>query len=408
MKFYKFLNESITKDNLDKWKKDAQSFTKNIRRIKSGKEYYQVFKAWKVFLKNFNRFVFRNMLDSEDIKMIGNKEWPLIEYSILPKEFSVDDNYEIAKDIMKFDEYSERWNDLYLTLSENRNRMYNRLSKDIRETFNILYDHLEMIGGELDEKWIKSYETIDGVRITYIHEENQDVYKFRKKFSREIKNTFRLLKKKDFGHLLSNLKIYVISSREFLMKNTAGLYRYEKDIVHIYPDFDIKTIIHEIGHRQYFQIMDMNSTIKWNEFIIDKKILITSEWLDNIKSLFIKHFDDMIINDKFYFNRIGRLEKYTNDRYLSNIISVIDNYFRKSIEKVDADITNNWNMLVEKLEYKMINFPYISQYFQNVNEEKKAIEAFAEVFANYVLNNKEWKIMPEIFKYKFLSVINHA
>jgi len=322
------LEESITKQHLDQWKKDFQSFTKAIRNIKTGKDLYQLFKASGIFRDNFEKFIYNELLGQQltrssnnevrQSKSVASAAWDLVLN--IQSVFNIKGStyYYTEKWPSMFKEYiPEAWDALYNEWNKSRSYFYNKLGAIGRKVFDTLDTYFNSQGKDvLDSLHVEDTFTKNGIRFKVSYDESDPRWKSNiQRMLKIVDEGNRVIKSNGFSSVLHNLVIEIDLTGGMTGKDTyatkglvSALYKPGADILSLGSlSFNVHTYIHELGHRYHFQIMNPQAAKVWKQYYDDMEVVIPSNFWEDVFNAFDKTVIDLE-KKHGYIIRVGAKE----------------------------------------------------------------------------------------------------
>lgn len=427
------LKEAIQRRDIERFDKDATNLSKNLRRIKTVKDFLLVRRSYIDWSNDFDTFVFKSLMnkdsndDSENKARIAVQEFIVFiqNYLFLPmsssqayplsQQYNVD--YRSSTDISKYppegqDILLNNWKDNLSSIYQK----YNRLRKNAFEELYMYFDSTFSQGVAPD--YYKSVtDKIQGVSVSWRSDEHQDleVTKKRVQLSRlAIEKALSILRKSKFSFILNGTIINVELKPNFdyggrwegLSQNTILLSSpYSvKDV-----EETARALIHEFGHK-YWDLMGEEKQSFFSKAFFDSKLKVEKNHVSLLFDAYTKALD------RNKPKRVGDIDKIFNNGLLDSFISdnetkfiyelliyngtldTIDFYF--SYEEGKEILENkNYQALYEKfkaIEGQVLGMAVVTGYAKM----KGAFEGFPELFS-YILMGYD---VPEIARKLFHAV----
>ena len=439
-----FIQEIVTSKEIDKIERDLKLFTKNIRRIKSGRDLFDAKKAWRQYIEDIDRFIWHDILGRnterhdiadlfyEDFKYINNLlysnpffpkpgEYGLIDMryeSYLDKVGSAyQNNYPIP--------YNEDYyNEIYKIWNNDRDYFYQKTGREIRNVISLLKKVLDYYQGQIPEKAKIEYYKIQGVDVEFAYNEMIDqkyVQQTIKKFISLVKEVVPIIatSKKVAASLKSLLVKYDMADTFYNQyKNSliAGYYYEQKDFIAIrYLGIDKHTLIHEIGHRYYHRFMPKKYSEIWANYIQNKYVEINEDIIKEFTKIFWQCYQQEKYDDeltKITLQGIGEdMKKYFTDTFMLSVFipalkivgglngTPISTKWEKEHpkRKDQAGWLIDWFIDRLKREEK-INLLFTSDY-GNMNPKEAYAETFAQFFSDNELKSQISDEIMDLFYY---------
>lgn len=385
---------------LNKWDTDLSKMTKAYKSLKADesdlKRFIMLKKAFIVFSKNFEKWIYRNILKNKKSKdesyfqtEVRTTAWSFIirgisDYDLFPETY----DYKNEKHI------PAPW-ELDSGFKKNNRKTnitrYQGLWRKFKEAFIGL---IEYEANKIDE--IKSDEIVNVGKINIIIKNRTKEWgdKYIKKFIKHVKNVTSVIKKEGLDKSIRDLAIelnFDPSDISGLPSGlTAGAYDRNSDKLYILPlgisdKLSSSTLIHEIGHRYWFKHVPSKAKKAWEEKINSQMIAIKKEHID-------KFFDKYWDNDRFGDN-IGSF--MPSDKIIKDLKNIIDPTLKIVFDYL-SDNRPWFNVEVDKERYEkykdymvkhhkgeQIPLEWITDYGRT-----NPSEAFAETFRIWVSGNK--------------------
>lgn len=430
--FKQFLTEAISANIVPKTKKEFQAFTKNVNRIKNAKDLAIVHKAYATWVDNFEDLIFKRILGT-DIQFDRTKNneptnfwedevrkacWEIV---INPEIFLEKVPHRAKEDARTKGQlsgsasvYGDEWEAMYDYFDKNRKYVYNRLGKMGREAFKALDNFFKEQSSVVDKN-MPEYEMVEGVRVIIRSVEGNSNVSYIKKALAEIKKALRILKKSGFGKLLKGLKIELIASSSNL--SAAAEYDLKTQTVMVYLfGADHNTIIHEIGHRMWYEFITKEQQELWNDFYDKNLVSFSEDELEIIEAAFWKHYGAIKEGNSLFYG----VEKYiTSDTAKVKYQSAIQADFMRSDLDLESAIkprSESWRTSEENsAEQKKTatrKIKLFRSYYSDWRTNKVLInpitaygatqntESYPEAFTHYILRNARMNpLVKQVFKH---------
>lgn len=443
------LKESISIKDVDKLKKDYQTFTKNFTRIKNGKDLYTVNQYAEGFRDHMDDFVYGKIIgmntslqlkDGEfNVDSVRKDVWTFIMY--LTQAFKID-IYKVSSSIsdredINKDYYTDVWNKFFPSWDKTRKSKYIKFTKLGKKAFDSIYHLIEMQNKDILDKKVVSIEVLDGAKITKLYIENNEAsYISTQKMYTQIKHVFNILKKHRLQDCIKGMGVILDGRVSSWKTGKAEEYDIFHDNITMYDNGMgeskdlVYTLIHEMGHRNYYKILTSNQKKKWEDFFVDQNYRMSEDNIHELKSAMSKLFNTIEIKRNTLKDNLYKVLNFIDDPILKLIIKAIgknsmegESFFnyRNSKEmtdiihdtameirdkyewtKADYDVAygniskEEWRevteVLVSKLKIIHFNLGAVSGY-ANKNES----EAYAEAFTYWCLDKPMQAIVNDVF-----------
>lgn len=375
------LIEKITKSDVERWHKDAQAFTKNIRRMSTKEDIELVTEICRTFGVNFETFVFKQIIGSQLSKTwsdqykdsaitvyedeVRKTSWELTIYLQSNLPFSLERVYYSPEGVPIGGEISRK----YMSFDKFKDSIYQKLSRLIREAFEKLYN-LFNVETELTDLLVVENIKIGGVPtiLTYVEGDEDNVRDVLKQTEEVIKDAKKLITKKGFKDIYSNLTLIVDRQRAGITKGdtfsayaTGGAAAFFDDrsmsISLPYPN--LQTFIHELGHKYYYYNLQQAQRDLWKDFIEKGILNFTKDELKEVALKFTKEFFptyDSIANNQ-------NISRYEKEKLINKEVT---NFKFKTLTEKELAIIEVMN------ERREVNWGFLlGAYFGDDDKEKK-------------------------------------
>jgi len=428
---YKPLQEVVNKQEIDRIIKILKLFTKNIRRIKNGRDLYDAKVGFAKIRDELEKFFYGNIVGvtsetgKHDIEQkyhdaIGNLTYGHFfspragnsTYWVEEKYKDFLDKYTKSRGKIPYN--SEYHQEIYELWDKDRDYHYQKLGRTIRSLTEMLNYFLAYYHGEIPEKAKTEYYKIGSVHIEIVTDETADTVLYDKRvkeFIKEVKSSIDLINKfPKFSQALKNLDLRYDSVDTYEQRYkgtlTAGYYMPSNDYIAIRTlGIDEYTIIHEIGHRYYYKFLPEEYREIWETRLEKSYVAITPEVIKAIQDAFWTAYDKEGYEDENKFKYLGTemqndILNYFEDSHMKDVFvsseEVVGYKFgipftfssdatqkEKAIYSIDLYI----KLLKEE---ERVNMVQVSGY-GNTNPR----EAYADCFAYYILEGKWKEKIPE-------------
>lgn len=445
--FKEFLVESISSKDIDKLIEELEYYRKNVRRIKNGRQLFDVYKSFMIFRYQMEDFVYKKLQVNSRVNK--NPNWPDVMDSFVP----IKDIYKYfgSFSYLGFNEYymeqdypnfqnryvKGAWDKIYELFDKKRQTIYQSISKNISNFKKNLIKIRDDIGDELlnDPNYKHTFKH-KGLDISVVYPEG-GTFK-----QSEISNQIDNLKKM-FDTVISKFKskgifdvmkrinyLYDLSASSGVRLDTLAHYQRFGDaywmpknrpLIRLFDrsqnvERGSHSISHEVGHDIYKRYIPEQLKKEWETFITDGQILITDTTKSNIERELLKMFDsgqieeiyDKVTNEDSRFIVImenlkkkfsaNSDEQYLFDTVISDVLSTTDSFslFGGFLHDVKDERFRRENL--DKERKRIINdlelfFELLGTYNNRVLKKaitaysnKNSEEAFCEAFAIYVLD----------------------
>jgi len=390
----------LTKDVVDKWKKDIRLLTKVYKSIgfiddwrdenpEKNKKNEELYMEARRLFANFRK-TFESWLDH----VVAPKKRK--DLSFMQREL-VSKGYRATSEIMSMfpTMYDYRTKEHGLpdlsTLVQGRDKKIKRFQLTFNEFFKELDDYLDMYQGKV-ERTIdpKEVYNIRGVRVMVENrgrDEKEDLGL--EKFLDGLQHAVVRIERAGFGAAVQGLTVRVVF--DTVEYDTAGKYQPDKDEMTIYfLGFSGDTFTHETGHRYWFRNLGNNARHHWVETLNGRQLTVTAEDVDE----FVNDWLARELQERKYVDseRLkARIEKYITD---------YDDVKLKFLEM--AENLPNRDTLPEYEEYFIREWVGRKVSLEKITDygDTNPVEAYADAFRLYCVEGpnslKPWS--REFFK----------
>ena len=332
------LREAITPKDFDQLQREAQMFTKNIRRIKNGDELRAVVRAYMKWHEHLERFVYVRLLGvnattMHDLKgWTNNKHWERVAKRMENEPLAM---FELRKRMLKMateaakaismdqwrsvDDPNRDWDSIYQWFDQYRSNQYNVFSRCVRELFKALDQYRDSRYGQegtFPEHYVEEYVEVEGFKVKLVYSEYRGGSNFQvlnnvphwktdapdalHRSLRIVQQSIQHIKQKGFGFALGNRLNFELlptshSSHTFEIDalpgtrlGTAGLYHSHRQLVQVFYSglTDLQTTVHEIGHHVFRTVFNNQQRLGWTDFVTRNQISFTDDDLMNLRTAF--------------------------------------------------------------------------------------------------------------------------
>lgn len=335
------ITESINKDTFDKWKREALIWADNMDKIKTGDDLIKCINGYGQWIKAFYDFLNLNMMgkglnvqsyvfqykeaQKEDKALksaIENffKDWTRI-FSFPANNYAhsdtgeslhpVGNSYDYVVSVKITPDTKKWWNTTGIKIWNEwptKTGMKADYKKAVSKLFNNLTRLLTYAEKTLNDPLANYYQTrqvkIEDTSILFSYVDSQELGNRVPEYTRIFQKAFGLIKSKGLGKTLRGLKIRV----DFQEKNpivkqnnqygaswgVGGMYHPGDSLIRIRENSIKSTdvIIHEIGHRYYYEFMAKDGIKRWKDYYdfgkVDSKFIPAAFWSElsaNIKTV---------------------------------------------------------------------------------------------------------------------------
>lgn len=444
-RLYKSLQEVITQNDIDKLEHKLKMFTKNIRRIKDGRDLYDAEWAFALIGDELERYLYHNVFgvlsDKGVISLdddLGHAILSLLTANAFspragtPAVFYLEQKYpnymrviaQAWKKHKKPPYNAGYYEELYALWQKDRDYHYQKMSRNIRITIKGIREALERYQKGIPEKAKVTFHKVAGIDVEYVtdetvnkHKHDQNVKTFLNKVSGAVTKIREYPK---FTQSLKNLLIKYDPTDTFrtLAKGSliGGYYSPDKDYVVIRTlGLTEQIVIHEIGHRYYYKFMPNEFREMWETRLESSEVELTEDLLKAIEDAFWKAFYNDGYNDDYLIslkNIDQDMLKYFESEYYRDVF--------KASEKIvnipkDFPFPKEWHnehptseskaqwaidVYMKYLkEEKHVNMSIVSDY-GNTHPR----EAYADAFSYFVLGGEWIGKIPE----EMMSLFYHV
>lgn len=459
----KILVEAITRNDIEKWNKDFQAFTKNIRRVNSRDDILKVSKALRIYRKNFEEFVLSHMFgyqgyeyaksykDSDDnyfliyVEEAKKTVWELLSLlNSIANDFDYTDYY--GKEKITYDNDKPIYIDTYkkgtIDFEKYRDSIYQKLTRLGREAFEDLYEIIDY-KKELEDLLITDTITIKGIPTIVTYAENN--FEKIKDRVKEIENTINQIEKlsikNGFKNIFKGLTLVIDSQLSGITKNDyssaygggAGAFFSASDMTINLWMTNLFTFLHELGHKYYYYDMYEEQRKVWDDFIEKNTISISREELEEMSNTlgdylyeyylelegeeynYHSHSQKSELLFEYVLKNINKFKNLTPIEYsiLDTIVSIkTKDPFTSYIFHFNREGILNKKEFNEKIKdsfeyrgyYGRARFSNtfniaLKDYYISDYANANPREAYAETFAHYMLGN--YKNLPDLILHQF-------
>lgn len=303
------LLEDIKQRDLDRWKKEYSHFSKNIRRIKSGKDLFKVFEGYKIWHAKFERWIYRSLLSTQQHK---KRTWVGTSYGDELKSIAWDFVIQCQPVSMFFGRdlptapvhptptykrYEDNWQLDYTKFEKIRNKNYSKFARLGKKTFDAVQKYWDAISGEGKHKvgdMLKHERVkIGPVTATVAYSEDDD--KATKNIKQQIgyiKKGFAQLKSLGLDRVIRGMKIDIDMQQTGQGAGVGSLasayYQPANDTIFLMFFTMPDTFVHEVAHRWWYQVLSKLQIDTWEKWIQDHSTCFEPFEIDLIVKAFKK------------------------------------------------------------------------------------------------------------------------
>jgi hypothetical protein len=377
---------------LNKWDSDLSKLTKAYKTLKADpyekadpkevKKFIMLKKAFITFSNNFEKWVYKSILDNAKIKKesyfqkeVRTTAWTflrtgLYDYEMFPSSYDYDNN----KHYPNPNALLERDKKKYIT-------RYQRFWRKFKEAFIEL---VEYEAEKIDEVRPDEIINVSGINIVIKNRTKDYGDEYVKNFMKHVKRVTQLMKKEGLSKAIKDLDVELNFSTEGIDSNvnflTGGGYRKENDKLYIFPlglrdKLSDSTLIHEIGHRYWYKHVPERAKKAWKDKIETQVITVTG---DHIRKFFDEYWDKEWGFP--YHKEFKKLIKDIKDPTLKIVFTFLeDNRPYYDVKDGRDKKTVYIEHMMKHSKGEQVPLEWISDYGRT--DEK---EAFAEVFKLWV------------------------
>jgi hypothetical protein len=389
-RFLEFLAEAIHPSDIATLRDDAGAFTKDARRIASGTDLKTVSEAWERWEKYVYDFIYNRLLgindaghidetkESYESKQLRVKWWNI---HVLGNVF-IDHWRGYTRDMGPAD-----WDSCFASFQTNRDKVYSKLGRIIREGFKALDEYMAKYPEGHPDRAVTDHTSVGGVPVTIITSELQ-------------KNDFDPRTVLGFISTVVNrvkevgLSRYLADVRYLLMATTtsfdvAGNYlhqRGESEIRIFGWGNTLHTVAHELGHHVYYQLSSRAQKY-WSDFVTSNRLSFTDEELTDIHDAYDRCFH-ALVHSANYLHTVdvwGHLVDYiTNPNAATKFKHFMAFYGKKNRQRVLMDPFTDGSDLNAKFDDFKKEAGVFMMFAPSAYANKNSDEAFCEVWADYI------------------------
>ena len=389
------LEETITVNDVEKWHKDFQAFTKNIRRIKTREDIEIVAEALETYSKNLETFFYGSMLGfhgseyvtsynnyddanlSDYIKDAKEVVWSLTTFlRRISSDFISKNYYGIGA--ITYDGsipiFIETYKKGKIFFDKYIDSVYQKLTRLGREAFDSMRGIFD-IKSELLDLFITENMKIQGIPtiVTYQEAEFDKFKDTLNKIEKDIAIINKLCNKKGFKSIYDGLTLIVDTQRSGITKQDrsssyaggAGAFFNIADMTINIWTSDIYMLAHELGHKYYFYNMYTEQQNIWKDFIEKNTISLVKSDLEvmatKIGNAIFDYYDELNNKD---------INPYMTSSEKSQKLSVYieKNMNRFSLTDVEYAILDITNSVKGHLSDKWgLLFPYMNNEYTKLD-----------------------------------------
>lgn len=445
----KILIETITRENVELYHKEYQYFTKNILRIKNGRELFDVTQAARIFSKEYENFVYKQLGSNKELNdsylfsKAKESSWTLIlklEERLSGFVFLDYNSYYMNEKYPKYESiyYKEAWDHIYTLFDKKRKTSYSSVSNMIKSAFKDLYAALDSIQTkEFINRSAKEEFYHNGTKVVIKYDEeldtrNNEVSFFLKALDLSIDR----LKFYSLNYILKQVQFILNLTRDRRL-DAGGHYESGKVPTIIVNsrmsniDLYSHTILHELGHYMYDVILNKNIIKEWTTLIESNYFPYTKEIQNEIESIVTSLYDKGDYKDlyNYYLTTVSDSNKYKeeykyNDMVLQHTLNYLDKnslaymvLYNLSNNKYKPTLIPNYIEYEDEQEHRKRFKNSLKFTIESIQElagsygrmlktnitmyaGKNSEEAFCEIFALFISDRwKEHKVSEEVIHF---------
>lgn len=299
LSFRQFITEAIDKRTLENLRKEALAFTKNLRRVKNGHDLYIAAQAYSRWIHYAEELIYNRIMgmrlrrkpvenETYEAKQVREKFWDLV---ISQNPFTLPNHYSVKlADIaipgqkptsFKYsDANRSKWDEQYALFDQQRDKIYVRYSRLIRDAFNAIDEWVAKEFKGIDT--ITDHEKVEHIRFDGVdvmlrwteRESNPTSLKnLKETFFHLLKKTLAVLRKYGFANHLTRVS-WVFDPNNNVGSEAAGDYDSFRRVIGMYRFgiAEIKVYFHEFGHYVYREVLKQNQKKDWDAFITKDQV----------------------------------------------------------------------------------------------------------------------------------------
>jgi hypothetical protein len=374
---------------LNKWDTDLSRMTKNYKMLKADdsdvKRFLMLKRAFVVFSNNFEKWVYRNILDNRNSKgesyhqkEVRSTAWSFLsvigDFSLFPESY----DYKSEKHIPA----PHLLDSTYRGNSRKQNIIrYQREWRKFKEAFT---DLVQYEAEKIDEVQPDETINVDKINILIKNKDKDWSGKYIKSFMSHVRKAVQAINKAGLSKSIKDLHIELnfnptdVSGLPAGL--TAGAYRKEDDTLYILPlglksKLSDSTLIHEIGHRYWFKHVPARAKKAWEDKINSQMITVKKE---HIEKFFDEYYDE-----KWGFPYRREFEKKV-EKITDPTLKIIFSYLGKhtpvfKVEDGKDERQVYMEFMMEHNKGEQVPLEWITDYGRT-----NPSEAFAEAFKLWV------------------------
>jgi len=482
------INEKITQSDFELIEDDVRTFLKNVNRLKSSDDFFELlvyYYRW--YFDTFRNFLIRAtgkglpsysyyegtitgkqikrledamtglfLIDNQDFKKYMNKVSNDKYVNMSAIAGITQDITDRRPDLITKDFDKDQLDEYFAIWSNNQSSRYISTKKRVDEVFEALS------GFETEDKYIDHDTEYEGVHIQLIYAEEQyndllDTLGYVKSAIKVIGNNkaikFMLEELSIIIDFVNPINNYEISLKSGKKTNAAGCYILATGEIYISKRGDItddiiSVVIHELGHRYYYEVMNIVERKEWEQYYnkVTNPNPINKEYLDMMKANFIDLLSNVqskyvdLLRSAREDSRAGEREssewkKWVNnyDDLNVNIYYVWTEYMEPKgngftdlanflLSDKDFDLENIINLVKKQIKKEKINLydgemgtltpaanrDIIDVYYEEITraiERKTNNLDYSQLPSNYAGENPE-EFFAEVFSAMFMRKVN--
>jgi len=356
---------------------------------KSVKAFQKARKAFQIFNRSWEKWVYQELLDRSNVPMnaqtdetywakdVREKAWAALMSMNAGSLFTDRYDHNLKKHVpapWELDQYDG-----------GRKRIITRYNRHFSAAFKAIEDLINQEAKLITLVKPDEQVQVHGVNIRIKNMTTSDFHaKYLKRFMDALPKAVKAIKKSGFKKAMRGFSVEI----NFKAKDvpgipgglTAGAYDKDKDKLYILPlglndNLSDSTLIHEIGHRYWFRDVPPNAQKSWNDKIDSRKVTITKDHIDKFFDRYYKEYG--------FENRKdieADAKKNVHDPILNVIFTELaDRTPFFMVKEGEDQKTRYYQFMIDNHVGNKVNLEFISDY-GNTNPA----EAFAEVFRKWV------------------------
>jgi len=384
------LQEMITPEYVESLRKDILVFLKNIKRIKNTEQFKQLNIEWIKYLKGyFNDKMGKNVFSQGTVfasdESLFQKSYiefyDYLKYALVPSkleakrmgagyrglssDFGEDLIMSLTEKLPRNHYFFEKliygiddaWDEAFIMFEKNSDSKYGSVKKKIDDFFNRLQYMVSNV--VLKQFLITDQITIEGIQVDIEYSETETSkgteFELIKNTVSDIGKAVKYIRDASLGKALNraNIKLSTvdISANRSNIKNgtdygTGGFYKIANGNIEIFrgrindvSEFGvIESIIHELGHKYYYEVLNSDQRFDWIKLYGELKepspLMMIKYYVSSLKFYLDKELEELEdFQQNYSLNTDEDLQKYARFLSVEVYLAHLKEYYNKHLRE---------------------------------------------------------------------------